>query len=102
MSLILGNPPVFEVHPQNMTVLLNSNNLYFSLTCNTKEAAIYKWKREDGVISSSATGLTTNTLTFINVQPADSGKYYCIATNGSGTTSSNLAVITVKGSYLHR
>ena len=90
------------MHPQNITVLLNNSNLYFSLTCNAKEAAFYQWKKEDGVISSSATGLTTNTLTFINVQPADSGKYYCIATNGSGTTSSNLAVVTVKGSYLHR
>ena len=80
-----------------MTVLLNSSNLYFSLTCNAKKAVFYQWKKEGGVISSSATGLTTNTLTFINVQPADSGKYYCIATNGSGRTSSNLAVVTIKG-----
>ena len=85
------------MHPQNVTLLLNSSNLYFSLTCNAKAAAFYQWKKEDGVISSIATGLTTNTLTLINVQSADAGKYYCIAINGSGRSSSDFAVVTIKG-----
>ena len=86
------------MHPQNTTLLLNSSNFHFSLTCNATGVLSYVWKKEYGVISSSAIGVTTNNLTFINVQPADSGNYYCLAINGSGKSSSHVAVLTINGS----
>ena len=105
---MLGNLPVFKIHPQSTTLLLDSINLYFSLTCEADGALSYHWKKIGGKISPNSSGITTNTLTFINLQPTDSGNYYCIAVNGSGRRLSDIAAITVKGtkymyihSYLH-
>ena len=80
-------------------MLLNGTNLHFSLTCNATGASSYHWIKLDGIISPSSTGVATNTLTFINVQPADSGYYYCVAVNGSGKRLSDLAVVAIRGSY---
>ena len=94
--LYLGNLPVFEIHPQNKTLLLNNTNLPFSLTCKADGASFYHWKK-DGIIVSSSAGVNISTLTFNNLQPTDSGNYYCIAVNGSGRKLSDLAVVAIKG-----
>ena len=100
---LLENCPAFIIQPKNVTLVLNGTILHFSLTCKANGALSYYWKKQGGNISSSCTGVTTNILTFNNLQPTDSGNYYCIAVNGSGRKSSNLAVVTIEGiSVVHR
>ena len=58
----------------------------------------YSWHRINGDIPSTRSrGQNTNTLTITTAIPPDEGKYYCIATNDGGSTSSRSASLTVDG-----
>ena len=82
-----------------ITLLNNYTNV--SLTCEAEGALSYNWERQNGVIPSDSTGVNTNTLTLINLQPEDAGNYRCVASNASGSNESNYAAITIFGRYLY-
>jgi len=44
------------------------------------------------------TGVNTNTLSIINLTPQDTGNYRCVATNDSGSSESNYAILTITNS----
>ena len=92
-----GNPPVIKENPISKFVGLGSNFTNTSLTCEADGASNYSWERQSGSIPSDAIGVNTNTLTLINLRLDDAGKYRCIATNGSGSTQSDYATLTIKG-----
>ena len=71
-----------------------------SLSCEAVGVSFYNWERQNGVIPSDSTGVNTNTLTLINLQPEDSGNYRCVATNASGSSESNYAHLTINGMYI--
>ena len=83
-------------------IQLHSNFTNHTLTCKADEASsysmmVYKWGRQDDNIPFDSTGVNTNTLTLINLQPEDAGNYPCVATNASGSSESNYANLTING-----
>ncbi|MGP1666576.1 MAG: RCC1 domain-containing protein, partial [Rhodanobacter sp.] len=83
-------PPSFTVSPLPKTVDQGSS-VTLSALAEGPETITYQW-RKDGV---DLTGETTPELTLTDVQLADAGTYDVVATNGSGSTVSNAAMLTV-------
>ena len=88
-------PPVITLHPMDTVIQLFTNFTNHSLTCEADGASSYNWERQNDVIPSDSTGVNTNTLTLINLQPEDAGDYRCVATNAGGSSKSNYATVTV-------
>ena len=86
----------------DMTINLVNDNTNVSLTCEADGASSYRWERQNDVIPSDSTGVNTNTFTLINLQPEDAGNYRCMATNASGISESNYAILTLNGEYSTR
>jgi len=78
-----------------MLINLVNNNTNVSLTCVADRASSYNWEKQNDDIPSDYTGMNTNTLTLINLQPEDAGNYQCVATNASGSSESNYATVSI-------
>ena len=98
----LGRLPVIKTQPIGMKINLVNDYTNLSLTCDADGASSYKWERQNNVIPSDSTGVNTNTLTLINLQPKDAGKYRCVATNASGSSESIYAAVTISSECILR
>ena len=90
-------PPVITKDPINTEIILVNNYTNVSLTCKADGASTYIWERQNDVIPSDSTGVKTNILNLVNLQPQDAGNYRCVAINGTGSSKSHYATITVLG-----
>ena len=102
MMYNLGTPPVITRHPMNITIDLVNDTTSVSLTCEADGASSHNWERQNGVIPSDSTGISTTTLTLVNLQPEDAGNYRCVATNDSGSIASNYATVNINGENVKR
>jgi len=57
----------------------------------------YIWKKKNDQLPSRALGVNSSQLTIVNLKPEDSGYYQCIASNSTGTISSNYSMLHIKG-----
>ena len=71
--------PTITSHPSNVLVHLNKPSVNLRLNCVANETSLYYWERQNGNIPFASIGVRTNTLTLINVQPEDAGRYRCVA-----------------------
>ena len=86
---------MITLHPVDAVIQLFTNFTNHTLSFEANGALSYRWERQNDVIPSDSTGVNTNTLTLINLQPEDAGNYRCVATNVRGNSESNYATITV-------
>ena len=91
--------PTIILHPSNVLILLSNLNNNSTLTCKANETSLYYWEKKDGKIPIKSIGVRTNTLTLINLQPEDAGRYRCVVffCNNCQRSYSNYATVTLKG-----
>ena len=92
--------PSITLHPSSKVLFWRQYRyLNLTLTCMANETSSYYWERKNGHIPSTASGMRTNTLILINVQPEDAGSYRCVAFVCSicARSFSSYAVIGIKG-----
>ena len=77
--------------------MINNDAVIVSFTCEAEGATSYQWEKQNGNISSDATGVTTTVLTISNIQPDDAGNYRCEASNASGSSYSEYASLSING-----
>ena len=93
-------PPVITEHPVSIKTTLVNNYTDASLTCKADGASSYIWEKQNDVIPPDSTGVKTNILNLVNLQPEDAGNYRCVAINGTGSSKSHFATVTVLGMYI--
>ena len=83
-------PPAITVQPVSQTVELGAS---FTLTTSVTGSPppTFQWRRN----GSNITGATASSFVIASVLAADAGDYTLVATNSSGTATSNVARLTV-------
>ena len=94
------NLPVIISNPKSTLVNLKSNFTNVSFTCEADGASSYYWEKQHGTIPPDATGVNTNNLSIVNLMLKDAGYYRCVAVNGSGSTESRYAKLTLIGMHI--
>ena len=89
--------PQITTHPLNKLIEVNNDSTNVQFTCMAEGASSYNWERKDDDIPTDALGINSSTLSLTTLKPPDEGQYRCVAVNQHGSTSSNYAVLTVKG-----
>ena len=92
-------PPVITKDPIDINITLVNNYTNVSLTCKANGASSYIWEKHNSVIPSDSTGVKTNILNLVNLQPQDAGNYRCVAINGTGSSKSHYAMVAVLGKW---
>ena len=98
--LYIAPLPQIYLHPRNKTVRINNDSVRVELMCLADRALSYFWLKENGSISSTAEGISTNNLLLQDILPSDSGRYQCVAINENGRSYSNYATLTVEGTII--
>ena len=84
--------PMFVQHPANRTVN-PGDDVTFSATVSGEGTLAYQWRVDGEAISGAA----ATSLTLPRVQFPDGGDYDVVVTNTSGTTASDVAILTLIG-----
>jgi hypothetical protein len=82
--------PTIITQPTNVTVTLTSNATFRVVAAGVPMPNYY-WSKNGSPIADG----TNSTYSITNVQAADSGQFICIASNASGTATSQVATLTV-------
>jgi predicted secreted protein len=97
IQLVAATAPVINNQPANQTVTAGQNAT-FSITATGNPAPTYQWQvsTNNGSSRITQTGVTSATVTLVNVETGHSGwQYRCVVTNPGGSVTSNAATLTV-------
>lgn len=78
--------------PQSQTIIVTSN-VTFSVSAGSSLPLTYQWFHNGTIVS----GATNTSLTLTNIQASDGGQYWVVISNGAGSLTSAVAVLTVWG-----
>ena len=87
-------PPVFDVPPTNIAVVVSSNGTFSTTLSGTQPIAL-QWFFNNAPLADGGriTGVTNATLNIANVNTNDGGNYFVVASNWVGVTTSSVAVL---------
>jgi hypothetical protein len=91
--MVYTTPPVFTSHPTNVTVPYGGAE-GFRATAHGHPAPILRWFHNGTPLPQGA-GTNFGGLQLNGVTTANAGSYYCVASNLSGMTTSQIANLTV-------
>ena len=98
------SPPSILMNPEENIGITLGSNVTFSITVDGIRLA-YQWKRGDDLPlltnDSRFQGVTTRSLTILNVQLSDTGSYICVVSNTAGTVVSTEVMLTVSKCLQH-
>jgi hypothetical protein len=96
MTLTVVDPPVVASQPVGLTRTTGASGI-FSVTANGAPLLNYQWLKNGAALSDGGNvlGSTTASLTVSSVSTSDAASYQCVITNGSGSATSQNAVLTV-------
>jgi hypothetical protein len=83
--------PYFTIQPTNQTANQGFGAGFRSVAYTTNPPVSYQWYFNSNAIPWAL----TNTLTITNVSPGDAGKYFAVASDGIGFTTSRVVTLTV-------
>jgi len=88
--------PAFVSQPQSLTVLPGTN-LHFSASITGSSPMSLRWYFNGTALAdgSSINGAATTNLTLSNVQPAQAGDYFLVASNAANSVTSQVATLVV-------
>ncbi len=89
-SIASASAPSFTTHPATQTVN-EGETLTLTAAASGAPTPTYQWYKGSNPIS----GATFSTYTISSTVAADAGTYHVVATNGSGSTPSNDATVTI-------
>jgi hypothetical protein len=93
---LIPMPPGIVTQPASQTVP-TGENAYFRVTASGSSPLSYQWQKAGGnlVNGTEYAGVTSNTLTVVNLQTNDSGSYRVVVTNAYGAVTSAAATLAV-------
>ena len=105
MFICIVPPPVITSHPMDITVN-NGSNVTFNCVSFSFAQVNYTWFKNGFMLSDDINiiistnndednDIYTTALMILDVQLSDNGMYVCSVTNREGTTSSNIAILSV-------
>ena len=95
----LDNPPVMTTHPIDTTVLIHYGNESATFSCEANGGGSdieYSWYTSTGDSRMIIEGATSIELVLTPITIGMNGtQYYCVASNNSGSSTSDVAHLTV-------
>ena len=93
---VVSASPAIATQPASQTVV-EGKTVQFKVVATGDPTLTYQWRWNGTNLSDGAnlSGTTSATLAITNVQPAQSGSYSVVVTNGLGSTTSADAILTV-------
>ena len=92
------SPPSILMNPEDVIGIELGSNVTFSIMADGIRFA-YQWKRGDDsplpTNNSRFQGVTTRSLTILNVQLSDTGSYICVVSNAAGRVVSTEVMLTI-------
>lgn len=89
-----SNPPFITIQPQGNTALFDGNNFTNSVVVGG-DPSTYQWYSVTNSVTNAISGATSATLVLSNLQTNESGLYYVIAQNSSGSVTSSVVTVQI-------